>query len=190
MKNALLLHGTNNNSQGNWLPWLKGELEMMGYIVWSPDLPKAESPNTKRYNEFIFSNKEFNFNEETIIVGHSSGSVAALGLLQNLPEGVKIHSVYLVSAFKDSLPHLNLDLEGLFEEPLNLEIIKTHAGKFIFFHSDNDPYCPLEGAKYLAEQLNGEMNVLSGQKHFNISTAGEKYKQFLELLSKIKEVVK
>ena len=183
MKNALILHGTKGNSKKNWFPWLKEELEKIGYGVWAPDLPDADRPNIKRYNDSLFSNKDFVFNQKTIIIGHSSGAVEILGLLQKLPKKVKVHSVYLIGSFRDSLGWDNLS--GLFEEPFNFELIKTKANKFIFFHSDDDPYCPLEHADYLAEQTGGELIILPGQKHFSISTAGEKYKQFPELLNSI-----
>lgn len=184
MRNALILHGTHGNSSSHWFPWLKSELEKMGYRVWVPDLPHAERPNVKRYTEFINSGKEFEFNEETIIIGHSSGAVAILGILQNLTKGVKVNSVHLVGSFKDNLGRD--ELSELFDNPFDFEIIKTKSGKFIFFHSDDDPYCPLEQAKFLVEKTNGELVFLPGQKHFNIGTAGEKYKQFPELLEKIK----
>ena len=185
MKNALILHGTNGTSKGNWIPWLKAELEKVGYQVWTPDLPGADKPSIKRYNEFLFENKDFSFNEETIIIGHSSGSVEILGLLQELLENIKIKAVYLIGSFKDNLGRD--DLRELFEEPFNFGLIKTKASKFVYFHSDDDPYCPLEHAKYLVDKTNGELIILPGQKHFNISTAGEKYKKFPELLEKIKE---
>lgn len=122
---------------------------------------------------------------QTIIIGHSSGAVEILGLLEDLPENVKVGSVYLVGAFTDNLGEENLN--DLFLKPFDFEKIKTKAGKFVFFHSDDDPFCPLEQAKNLVGKTGGELVLIPGQKHFSISTAGEKYKQFPELLEKIKE---
>lgn len=79
MRNALLLHGTNGDHTSNWLPWLESELSKRGYKVFLPDLPRADKPNIRRYNDYIFPRWEFT--NESIIVGHSSGAVAALGIL-------------------------------------------------------------------------------------------------------------
>lgn len=182
MKNALILHGTGNNSQGNWFPWLKGELEKQGYEVWTPDLPLSDKPSIKRYNDFILGNGRWVFNDKSTLIGHSSGAVAILGLLQHLPEDVVVDTCILVGSFKDNLG--SKDFDGLFEEPFNFKEIKKHAKHFIFIHSDNDPYCPLEHAKYLAKKLGGKLIIKKGQGHFNLEK-GEEYKQFpfiLELL--------
>lgn len=101
MKDVLILHGAGNNSQGNWLPWLKVELEKKGYKVWSPDLPNSDTPVLKGWLDTIFSNKEWEFNEESIIVGHSSGATLTLRVLENLPEGAKINKAILVAGFID-----------------------------------------------------------------------------------------
>jgi len=83
MKNALILHGTDFRKEqkqklNNWFPWLKAELEKLGFEVWVPELPEAWQPNLKRYWNFL---KGFNFNEETVIIGHSSGAAMVFGLL-------------------------------------------------------------------------------------------------------------
>jgi lincosamide nucleotidyltransferase A/C/D/E len=176
MKNALILHGTNGSSQENWFPWLKDKLESVGYTVWVPDLPGANEPNIQRYNQFLFENKEWQFNDETILVGHSSGAVAILGLLQALPDDTYLKAVYLVGSFKDELGRD--DLAGLFAEPFDFEKIKLKSSLFYFLHSDNDPYCPLDHAEYLQGQIGGDLIVLPGQKHFSVGTYGEEYQQF------------
>ena len=180
MKNALLLHGTDGNSKTNWFPWLKKQLENKGWKVWLPDLPNSHFPNTKRYNEYILNNKEWKLNKDSIIIGHSSGSVSALGLLQNLPENICLNKVILISSFMNNLGWDNLD--GLFEEPMNFEKIKKHAKEFILIHSDNDPYCPLEHAEYLSKKLNGKLIIKKGEQHFGIEAGGKKYKEFPYLL--------
>jgi predicted alpha/beta hydrolase family esterase len=165
MKNALILHGTDASSSANWFPWLKKELESRGYTVWVPDLPHAEKPNIQRYNEFLLANKEWVFNEDTIIVGHSSGAVAILGLLEALPEHVVVNKCFLVGSFKDDLGWESL--KDLFLQPFDFEKIKKHAKEFIFIHSDNDPYCPLEHAKYLADKVGGKLILKPGEGHFS-----------------------
>lgn len=182
MKNALILHGTANNLQGNWFPWLKTELEKRGWKVWAPDLPQADRPNTKRYNQFILNNKDWQFDQETVIIAHSSGGAAALGLLQHLPKRVRIDTCVLVGAFGKNLGWK--EVEGLFVEPVDFSEIKQRARRFILIYSDNDPYVPLEHGRWLVQQLNAKLIIKPGQGHFNLET-GPEYKQFpliLELL--------
>lgn len=182
MKQALILHGTDASPSNNWFTWLKEQLEADDYKVWLPQLPNSATPNTKTYNEFLLSNPDFTFNEETILVGHSSGAVEILGLLQYLPDDTRVKAAYLVSAFRNDL---GWDaLTGLFEEPFDFEKIKAKADKFVFFHSDNDPYVPLNQAQYLAEQLDGELIVQPSQGHFNTELS-ESYQEFPVLLEEI-----
>ncbi len=180
MKNALILHGTGDNSESNWFPWLKRVLEQKGWKVWLPDLPQSDKPNIQRYNEFIRDNEKWKFNKDSYLIGHSSGAVAILGLLEHLPKETVVDACILVSAFKDDLGWEALN--ELFLKPLNFEKIKKHAKRFIFIHSDNDPYVPVEHAQYLSQQLGGKLLVLSGQKHFSISTSGPQYNEFPFLL--------
>lgn len=183
MKNALILHGTGGFPTENWFDWLKTELEEKDWKVWVPQLPEADTPNIARYNEFLLNENDWEFNTESILVGHSSGAVAILGLLQVLPDNIKVDKCYLVGAFKNSL---DWDaLEGLFENPFDFEIIKKKANKFIFIHSDDDPYCPLDHAEYLAKELDGELIVKEGQKHFSVGSFGDYYKEFPFLLDLI-----
>ncbi|PIS16086.1 hypothetical protein COT62_00225, partial [Candidatus Roizmanbacteria bacterium CG09_land_8_20_14_0_10_41_9] len=62
---------------------------------------------------------------------------------------------------------------------------KSKAKHFIFIHSDNDPYCPLEHAQFLSKKLHGKLIVKKGQKHFSVSTFGKKYSKFPFLLKEI-----
>lgn len=185
MKSALILHGTDGYPTQNWFDWLRTELEKRHWKVWVPQLPHAEKPNIRRYNKFIFGNKEWQFNSDSVIVGHSSGAVAILGILQNLPDDVVVDTCILVGAFKNNL---NWDaLDEIFLDPFDFEKIKKHTRHIIFIHSNNDPYCPLEHAQYLSKQLKAELRVIPGQKHFSVGTAGEKYKEFPLLLDLLKK---
>jgi uncharacterized protein len=175
MKNVIILHGTDAKPEDNWFPWLKNELEADDWEVWVPHLPQANKPSIRRYNKFLLSQNEFHATEETVMIGHSAGAVAIMGLLQTLPEDVVIKRAVLVGAFKNDLGWESL--KELIEDPLDFEKIKKHVKEITILHSDNDPYIPLEQAEYLAEKLDGELIILKGQKHFS---KGEdpKYKQF------------
>lgn len=165
MKNALILHGTDSDSSANWFPWLKTELEKLGYKAWVPDLPNAKKPNIERYNKFLLSNNDWVFDSESIIIGHSSGAVEILGLLQAFSENAVINKCILVGSFKDDLGWDSL--KELFLIPFDFEKIKKHAKDFIFIHSDNDPYCPLEHAEYLSQKVGGRLILIKGQGHFS-----------------------
>jgi len=159
MKKALILHGTAADPHSNWFDWLKEQLENNGYKVWVPLLPNAKSPNMEAYRKFIFDS-DWEFNADSTIIGHSSGAVTVLSLLEAMPENTIIDTAVMVGVYRPE--EANFSVGGA----IDTEKVKGKAKRFVFVHSDNDPYCPLEHAKYFADKLGGELIVVPGQDHF------------------------
>ncbi|EKE06030.1 MAG: hypothetical protein ACD_19C00114G0002 [uncultured bacterium] len=185
MKNALILHGTNfvpgqKEHLGNWFPWLKTELEKIGYEVWLPELPEAWHPNLERYWNFL---KGFDFNNETIIIGHSSGATVVFGLLHKLPVSKKVHLVVSVSGFYKNESGWNC--EGLFSEDYDWKKIKKQSENISIIWSPNDPYISQYQTDYLAKQLEVDPLIFPNRQHFSLE-AGSENKEFPELLDLIR----
>lgn len=183
MKRAVILHGTSSDHRSNWFPWLKSELEKIGFEVWVPDLPQADQPNIERYNKLLLGS-EWDF-DKNLIIGHSSGSVAALGLIQSLPD-IKVGTAILVGAFTERLAdsHSWNMLKELFEKPFDYDSIKSKVGKFIFVHSEDDPYCPIEQAEELHGKLGGEFIRFKDKGHFSrhLDPSFDKFPELLEII--------
>lgn len=163
MKNAAIFHGTSSGPHANWFDWLKSLLEQNGYEdIWVPQLPGTDSPDMSRYKDFIFESG-FEFNKDTLLVGHSSGAVTVLSVLEALPEGQQVDTAVMVGVYRPEIKHFSSP------EMINLEKLKNKAKRFVFLHSDNDPYCPIDHAEYFAKELGGELVVVPGQDHFSVS---------------------
>lgn len=185
MKNALILHGGGTTSKGNWFPWLKKTLELQGYQVWIPDMPHADTPNLTEWKEHILANKEWEFNKESIIIGHSAGATFILGLLESLPRSVQIQKAILVAAFMEIGEKKDIQKfkKGLLKD-FDWKKIQKSCRRFYFLASDNDPYlCGDDQAQILQDRLGGEVVLFPGEGHFNVEKGkSTKYKQFPEIL--------
>lgn len=188
MKNALILHGTQGSPRGNWYPWLKKELESRGYNVWVPSLPDSDMPDRDKWLNTIFSNKKWNFDRESVIVGHSAGATFALRVLENIPKGIKINKAILVAGAVNMgiKPEFFVYKKSLIGSPFNWLKIKKSCNKFYLIYSDKDPYdCGVDQGKIIKEKVGGELIVKKGEGHFNLEK-GPQYKKFpliLNLLS-------
>lgn len=182
MKTAIILHGTLGSPDGNWFKWLKDELERRGLTVWLPQLPHAEQPSLMEWQQFVQEHCPFSINEETLIIGHSSGAILALVLAQSAIK--KIGAVVDVSVFHDNSLEWQPN-SRLFDVEFDWFAMRQGVNELLFIHSDNDPYVPLDQAQYVAEKTSTEMIIIPGQGHFNLEQSS-KYKQFPRLLEIIK----
>lgn len=181
---AVIVHGLNGSSAENWFPWLKVKLQALGYNVWVPDMPHADHPVGSEWVTYLLeSGWDFN---DTLLVGHSAGAVTALLLAQALPKNVRLHGMVMVSAFEPMQPgdELYPKLTDLHDQPFNFAKIKAASNTRIFIHSDNDPYCPLKGAKNLATATNSELVVIADGRHFSTedSPSYSKFPRLLKIL--------
>src|SRR5690349_3041690 len=156
MKTAIILHGTLGSPQGNWFQWLKKELESRGLTVWLPELPNASQPSLNAWAKFVQKECPFAINENTLIVGHSSGAILALILAQKNMQ--LIGGIVAVSVFHDN----SLKWEPnnkLFDVNFEWDAIRANTKKLLFVHSDNDPYVLLDQAQFVANNCQAEIVV-------------------------------
>lgn len=178
MKTAIIFHGTLGTPDGNWFQWLKKELEARDITVWLPQLSRAEQPSLNEWYRFVKEHCPFPINENTLIVGHSSGAILALVIAQNNME--KIGAIVDVSVFHDN--SLQWEPNGrLFDVQFDWPAIQQGVNELLFIHSDNDPYVPLDQAQFVASSCDAELILIPGQGHFNLEQ-GDEYKQFPKLL--------
>lgn len=178
LKNAIILHGTMGSPDGNWFKWLKSQLEQQGMNVWLPTLPNAEQPSLKQWLSFVRGTCPFPIDQQTLIVGHSSGAILALIIAQT--NQTQIGKIMAVSVFCDNSLGWEPNAK-LFDVPFEWEEIQPNASDLQFVHSDNDPYAPLEQAQFVAKNCGGALTVMPDQGHFNLEK-GPEYAEFPELL--------
>lgn len=183
MTKVFLIHGAYGNPGENWLPWLKEKLDELGCEVFAPEFPTPEDQSLQNWMS-AFEYYLHLIDNDSIMVGHSLGPAFILAVLEKLDEPVK--AAFFVSPFIELLNNPEFDRinKTFVGRKFDWEKIKRNCGRFVVFHSDNDPYVPLEKAKNVAEKLGIEVDVVKGAGHFNEKSG---YKEFDLLLEKIKE---
>jgi len=178
MINAILIHGNGGGRPtDNWLPYLKEELEKIGVRVLSPQFPDAELARASYWLPFLKDNLKAD--EQTMIIGHSSGAIAAM----RYAETNRILGSVLVGAYHTDLGLENEKLSGYFDTPWNWEAIKKNQKWIIQFASTNDPWIPIAEAQFVRDRLKTEYHESGEQGHFG----GDYYKKtFPEALEAIK----
>lgn len=183
MKNAVILHGTAGSPEGNWFRWLEIKLKAKGLEVWLPTLPHADHPSLREELEFVHEHCPFPLDADTLVIGHSSGAILALLLAQE--NEVKLSAVIAVSVFYDNSLGWSAN-DKLFDVPFDWAKVSANAPNIVCIHSDDDPYVPLEQARYVADNIHAELIIIPGQGHFNLEKS-EMYRSFPALLSLLEE---
>lgn len=182
MKNALILHGTSCTPNSFWHPSIKEFLEKRGYEVRVPQLPDADNPDLKKWLPVAL---DFEFNQESIVIGHSAGGPLVLSVLENID--VKIHKAILVAGYAkptgiEKKPQLIL------QEKYDWKKIKNNVEDLICINSNNDPWlCNDKAGLYMFENLGGTLIIRDGEGHMGSDSFNQPYTKF-PLLEKLLEL--
>ena len=185
MTNIFIIHGAYGNPEENWFPWLKSELEKLDCRVFVPKFPTPDNQSLENWNKVFYDYKQY-LNENSIVVGHSLGPAFLLNFIEELDKPIK--AAFFVSWFLDLLGNPDFDNinKSFIERSFDWQKIKQNCQKFFVFHSDNDPYVPLEQAEKLAKNLCVDVILVKNAGHFN-EKAG--YFKFDLILGKIKPLL-
>lgn len=146
--------------QDNWFPYLKAELEKLGVEVIASEFPDNIVARESSWVPFI--RDVLKADEQTVIVGHSSGAIAAL----RFAEKQKILGSVLVGAYHTDLGLPMEKQSGYFNRPWDWNAIKSNQKWIIQFSSINDPWIPIEEARFVHDKLGTEYYEFLDQGHF------------------------
>ncbi|PCI01467.1 MAG: hypothetical protein COB76_01320 [Alphaproteobacteria bacterium] len=183
-KDIIILHGTMGSPEGNWLPWLKSQLEN-DYNVFVPSFPTPENQSKENWCAALRDQTPI-FGKDTILIGHSIGATLMMHILEMLKNPVH-QSIFVCPVF-DKIGNEEYDaLNATFIEKsphFDWESMSQNKGNCTIFMGDNDPYVPAWHAETLHEKVGGDLISIPNGGHINTESG---YTEFAELLDIIKE---
>ena len=179
MNNYIIIHGSFGSKDGNWFPWLKGELENKNCTVDLPQMPIGVG--NQNYENWEKELNKLSVNENTIIIAHSIAPVFVCKYL--IKNKIRVKKLIFVCGFNNYLG-IDPDYDAV-NEPMflnNLEDVKKYCDNIVCFYSDNDPYVKFDVEKSFSDAIANEQHIIKNGGHIN-SESG--YTEFKEILSEL-----
>ncbi|XP_053783104.1 serine hydrolase RBBP9 isoform X1 [Desmodus rotundus] len=126
-----------------------------------------------------FMETELHCDERTIIIGHSSGAIAAM----RYAETHRVYAIVLVSAYTSDLGDENERASGYFSRPWQWEKIKANCAHIVQFGSTDDPFLPWKEQQEVADRLEAKLYRFTDRGHFQNT-------DFPELINVVKSMLK
>ena len=160
-------------TEDNWFPSVKKELEAENLEVIAAKFPDTDLARAAYWLPFLIN--ELNVDENTILIGHSSGAIAAL----RLAETHRLLGSVLVGAYHTDLNMKKEKLSGYFDTPWDWQAIQKNQKWIAIFAAQNDPWIPVAEPRFLHQKLNCEYHEYKDGGHFG----GDYYKPTFPELS-------
>ena len=179
---AIIIPGNGRGTpQDNWFPYVKNKLENLGVKVISKEFPDPVLARQKYWLPFI---KKLGADKNTMLIGHSSGAVAAMRFAENN----KILGSVLVGACYTDLGLEEEKKSGYYSSTWNWKKIKNNQKWIALFASIDDPYISIEEARYINKNLDTDYHEYDKEGHFG--DANKPKKEFPEIIKIIRSKIK
>ena len=161
----VLLHGYKGYPTDPIYPWLKKELESSGHPVIIPALP--DSTHLTENAQVAAALAAARYDENTIIYGHSLGTVVAMKVVEKLSG--KVGGLVLAGGF----PYPNFKdhprpFSNTFRWEFDGKKIKEKCGFISLVHDTSDPFISTQQAERLSELLETPLTLVKAQEpHFD-----------------------
>lgn len=180
MKNEMRIIFIPGNGGGspkdNWFPYLKTELEKLGVHVVASEFPDNDLARESYWIPFL--KNDLKADENTILVGHSSGAIAAMRYAENNP----LLGSVLVGVYHTDLGIPKEIQSGYFNRPWNWDAIVQNQKWILQFASTNDPWIPIDEARFVQKKLKTDYYEYTDQGHFGGDYTKLTFPELLEAL--------
>ncbi|PRP87934.1 hypothetical protein PROFUN_02671 [Planoprotostelium fungivorum] len=151
-RKAILLPG----NDCMWYPWIAQQLSSIGVPCILTSFPDSYRARESIWKPFVVDT--LGANEETILVGHSSGAA--------IIEDTKVFGVVLISSYTSDLGDANERSSGYFNREWNWEKMKQNAKWVIQYHSRDDHLVPISEGRKVHENLGTKYYEQEYDGHF------------------------
>lgn len=179
MTAIFIIHGAFGNPEENWFPWLKQKLEELDHEVIVPKFPTPENQSLDNWNN-IFADYENKIDGSAIFVGHSLAPAFLLSVLERINQPIR--GAFFISGCLRLLGDKTVDSinRTFVDKEFDWLKIKQNCRHFFVYHSDNDPYIPMECANELAGKLGIKPKIIKDAGHFNEDSGHTKFEILLD----------
>ncbi|NP_001036213.1 serine hydrolase RBBP9 [Danio rerio] len=170
-------NGAGDVERSNWYGWANKRINEIPDL--SCALKNMPDPVTARESVWLpFMEKDLKCDEETLIIGHSSGAAAAM----RYAETHKVFAIILVGAYTSHLGDENERESGYFSRPWEWEKIRANVEYILQFGSTDDPFLPWDEQQEVADGLKTDLHKYSDRGHFQ-NTA---FPELIDAVNKLK----
>ncbi|KKQ90091.1 MAG: hypothetical protein UT12_C0002G0022 [Candidatus Curtissbacteria bacterium GW2011_GWC2_38_9] len=178
---VILLPGNGYHDDINkyyWFPYLIEKLTLLGLRIIAKNMPDWYLARRKYWEPFIIDTLKADNN--SILIGHSSGAAATMRVL----EKIKVLGAILVAAHYTDLGYKEDKLSGYFDDFWKWPTIKMNAKWIVQFASKDDPFIPIEHSRFIHKKLNTEYFEFENEDHFGFSKPKTEFPEIVELIKK------
>ena len=147
MARVILIHGNGGCTAADiWLPWVERELAAAGLDVINRTFPDNVKARASYWLPFL---EELGADDQTILIGHSSGAVAAM----RYAETHRLLGSVLVGVCHTDLGDAGEAASGYYDAPWQWDRIRDNQRWIGIYQSADDPLIPVAEARFVAAQL-------------------------------------
>ena len=186
MKRIVIVHQWMAGAQGDWRPWLKSELERLGYKVLLPEMPDIDTPVIEKWVAKL-AEVVGKPDSDVYFIGHSIGCQAILRYLEMIdtPIGgaIFVAGWFNLENFEDE--ETAKIAKPWIETPIDFEKVKSVLSKSTLIISDDDPFGCFEKNKQKFSELGSKIVVLPKAGHITTEDGYTTLPQAVEELQKL-----